>query len=271
MVVTLSWGTRPPPDDRSTRGGRPGAARMPAPWRRTYGSISNSRRQGTSATRCAPASSTHLPSPTSPNRHRADGGRPRERRFGDERRTAEPSCCHQRRRGHASGGCGCPRGRAADARRQRDPTRSALASARYSSNRNEAAPWPRSRGSCRTSCGSGSSRCCRRWSGVSVTGSEAAPGPAGAAGDLVRVAHGDRLRASAARARLRRRLDLLPADVAWQQAGVRQRLHALLLAEPFAWLHPFTRLLVRDDRRAEIHEAFLAIGPQAGQTATSGV
>jgi transposase len=28
----------------------------------------------------------------------------------------------------------------------------------------------------------------------------------------------------------------------------------------FAWLHQFTRLLVRYDRRAEIHEAFLALG-----------
>jgi transposase len=28
----------------------------------------------------------------------------------------------------------------------------------------------------------------------------------------------------------------------------------------FAWLHHFKRLLVRYDRRAEIHEAFLAIG-----------
>jgi transposase len=28
----------------------------------------------------------------------------------------------------------------------------------------------------------------------------------------------------------------------------------------FAWLHQFKRLLVRYDRRADIHEAFLAIG-----------
>jgi transposase len=28
----------------------------------------------------------------------------------------------------------------------------------------------------------------------------------------------------------------------------------------FAWLHHFKRLLVRYDRRAEIHEAFLALG-----------
>ena len=28
----------------------------------------------------------------------------------------------------------------------------------------------------------------------------------------------------------------------------------------FAWLHNFRRLLVRYDRRAEIHEAFLALG-----------
>ena len=28
----------------------------------------------------------------------------------------------------------------------------------------------------------------------------------------------------------------------------------------FAWLHQFRRLLVRYERRAEIHEAFLALG-----------
>jgi transposase len=28
----------------------------------------------------------------------------------------------------------------------------------------------------------------------------------------------------------------------------------------FAWLHQFKRLLVRHDRRADIHEAFLALG-----------
>src|SRR6266545_3653965 len=44
-----------------------------------------------------------------------------------------------------------------------------------------------------------------------LSGPEALAGPAGAAGDSVRAAHGDRLAASAARARLRFRLDLLPA------------------------------------------------------------
>jgi len=33
-----------------------------------------------------------------------------------------------------------------------------------------------------------------------------------------------------------------------------------LVERTFAWLHQFKRLLVRFDRRAEIHEAFLAIG-----------
>ena len=37
--------------------------------------------------------------------------------------------------------------------------------------------------------------------------------------------------------------------------------HARWVVErTFAWLHHFKRLLVRYDRRAEIHEAFLAIG-----------
>src|SRR5262245_49821870 len=45
-----------------------------------------------------------------------------------------------------------------------------------------------------------------------VSGPEAVARSAGAAGDLVCAAHGDRVAASAARARLRRRLDLLPAD-----------------------------------------------------------
>src|SRR4029077_1009460 len=46
----------------------------------------------------------------------------------------------------------------------------------------------------------------------SLSGSEAVAGSAGAAGDLVRAAHGDLVAASAARARLRLRRDLLAAD-----------------------------------------------------------
>jgi transposase len=52
----------------------------------------------------------------------------------------------------------------------------------------------------------------------------------------------------------------------WQGAGVWGRLHELLLAElraagerAFAWLHHYKRLLVRYDRRHEMHEAFLAL------------
>jgi hypothetical protein len=33
-----------------------------------------------------------------------------------------------------------------------------------------------------------------------------------------------------------------------------------LVERALAWLHQFKRLLVRYDRRADIHEAFLAIG-----------
>jgi transposase len=33
-----------------------------------------------------------------------------------------------------------------------------------------------------------------------------------------------------------------------------------VIERTFAWLHHFKRLLVRYDRRAEIHEAFLALG-----------
>ena len=36
--------------------------------------------------------------------------------------------------------------------------------------------------------------------------------------------------------------------------------HRWVVERTFAWLHNFKRLLVRYDRRAEIHEAFLAIG-----------
>ena len=37
-------------------------------------------------------------------------------------------------------------------------------------------------------------------------------------------------------------------------------LYRYLVERTFAWLHHFKRLLVRYDRRAEIHEAFLALG-----------
>ena len=36
--------------------------------------------------------------------------------------------------------------------------------------------------------------------------------------------------------------------------------HRWVVERTFAWLHQFKRLLVRYDRRADIHEAFLAIG-----------
>ena len=36
--------------------------------------------------------------------------------------------------------------------------------------------------------------------------------------------------------------------------------HRWVVERTFAWLHNFKRLLVRYDRRAEIHQAFLAIG-----------
>ncbi len=36
--------------------------------------------------------------------------------------------------------------------------------------------------------------------------------------------------------------------------------HRWVVERTFAWLHQFKRLLVRYDRRAEIHEAFLALG-----------
>jgi len=36
--------------------------------------------------------------------------------------------------------------------------------------------------------------------------------------------------------------------------------HRWVVERTFAWLHQFKRLLVRFDRRAEIHEAFLALG-----------
>ncbi len=36
--------------------------------------------------------------------------------------------------------------------------------------------------------------------------------------------------------------------------------HRWVVERTFAWLHQFKRLLVRYDRRHEIHEAFLALG-----------
>jgi transposase len=36
--------------------------------------------------------------------------------------------------------------------------------------------------------------------------------------------------------------------------------HRWVVERAFAWLHQFKRLLVRYDRRADIHEAFLALG-----------
>src|SRR5438876_763163 len=61
----------------------------------------------------------------------------------------------------------------------------------------------------------------------------------------------------------------------WQRAGVWERLHAVLLSRlraageiewsravverTFAWLHNFKRLLVRYERRADIHHALLAL------------
>ena len=36
--------------------------------------------------------------------------------------------------------------------------------------------------------------------------------------------------------------------------------HRWVVERTFAWLHQYKRLLVRYDRRAEIHEAFLALG-----------
>jgi len=72
--------------------------------------------------------------------------------------------------------------------------------------------WQLHRGWCRVSCGTGSSRCCREWRVLPLPRPEASAWPAGATGDHVRAADGDRLAPSAGRARLRRWLDLLPAD-----------------------------------------------------------
>jgi transposase len=59
----------------------------------------------------------------------------------------------------------------------------------------------------------------------------------------------------------------------WQRAGVWQELHSVLLARlraagelewvverTFAWLHNFKRLLIRYERRADMHNALLALG-----------
>jgi transposase len=56
-----------------------------------------------------------------------------------------------------------------------------------------------------------------------------------------------------------------PAARARHQTGDRAAQDRLgryrwVIQRTFAWLHQFKRLLVRFDRRAEIHEAFLAIG-----------
>jgi transposase len=50
----------------------------------------------------------------------------------------------------------------------------------------------------------------------------------------------------------------------WQQAGVFERLHQLLLAKlrherTLSWLHQYRRLRTRYERRADIHEAFLSL------------
>jgi transposase len=49
----------------------------------------------------------------------------------------------------------------------------------------------------------------------------------------------------------------------WREAGIRQLIHFSLLdwlARTFAWLNQFRRLRVRYEKRADIHEAFLALG-----------
>jgi len=82
--------------------------------------------------------------------------------------------------------------------------------------------------------------------------------------------------------RPRRRPDRVAADRAYdyksrrrdlRQRGIRAEIarrgtdhgsglgrYRWVVERTFAWLHQFKRLLVRYDRRAEIHEAFLAIG-----------
>ena len=51
-------------------------------------------------------------------------------------------------------------------------------------------------------------------------------------------------------------------EIARRRTGHGSRLgrHRWVVERTFAWLHQFKRLLVRYDRRAEIHEAFLALG-----------
>src|SRR5947209_3491586 len=82
--------------------------------------------------------------------------------------------------------------------------------------------------------------------------------------------------------RPRRRPDRLTADRGYDHDKYRRELHARrikpeiarrqtehgsglgrarwVVERTFAWLHHYKRLLVRYDRRAEIHEAFLALG-----------
>jgi transposase len=51
-------------------------------------------------------------------------------------------------------------------------------------------------------------------------------------------------------------------EIARRKSGHRSGLGRVrwIVERTFAWLHHFKRLLVRYDRRAEIHEAFLALG-----------
>jgi transposase len=56
--------------------------------------------------------------------------------------------------------------------------------------------------------------------------------------------------------RPRRRPDRVTADRAYDYPSRRRELRQ----RTFAWLHQFKRLLVRYDGRADIHEAFLALG-----------
>jgi transposase len=82
--------------------------------------------------------------------------------------------------------------------------------------------------------------------------------------------------------RPRRRPDRVTADRAYDHRPQRRELHRRgirpeiarrktehgsglgryrwVIERTFAWLHQFKRLLVRYDRRADIHEAFLALG-----------
>ncbi len=71
------------------------------------------------------------------------------------------------------------------------------------------------------------------------------------------------------RLRLRLQEPPAPASPARDQAGhrpprhrgrLRPGPHRRVVERTFAWLHQFKRLLVRYDRRADIHEAFLALG-----------